>query len=212
MSDAPDDGSLDANDQAPASATGDDARKPGRAGATAAPTDDHGPAAAIGPHAPAAPTANDPPAARTDPHPPAAATVAAPPYDLVTPPADADAQGRADAAAQAELQADRADLVEDASALAKRLDKRIVLDADGLPQRMRWRPHISLAAMAIGAVADIAVELILQQVGLLILDTRDLVEGIVQGSVLGAMAPMMGTFLGVIWVNHRITGMRAEAA
>lgn len=107
---------------------------------------------------------------------------------------------------------EKADVVDDASKLAQKMSKRIVMDSDGMPQRLQWRPHISIQAMVIGAVVDIAVELILQQLGFLLLDTRDLVEGIIQGSILGALAPMFGTMFGVLWVNTRIDRMRAEAA
>ena len=59
---------------------------------------------------------------------------------------------------------------------------------------------------------DVVVEVLLHQLGYIFLDTRDLVEGIVQGSILGAMAPMLGNLFGVLWVNRRIDRLRAEVA
>ena len=110
------------------------------------------------------------------------------------------------------LQADADDLAQDAGAVADQVAHRIVLDGDGIPLHVRWRPTISIKAMALGGFLDVVVEVLLHQLGYIFLDTRDLVEGIVQGSILGAMAPMLGNLFGVLWVNRRIDRLRAEVA
>lgn len=109
-----------------------------------------------------------------------------------------------------ELAAQADELAGDAGRVAKRIDRDLHLDGRGIPQHLRWRPSISIKAMIAGALVDLAVEVALHQLGYILLDTQDLVEGIIQGSLLGAAVPMAGNLVGVLWVNQRIDKLRRE--
>lgn len=126
-------------------------------------------------------------------------------------PRDMDHDGDIDARDEA-LAAEADDLASDAGRVAKRIERDLERDADGIPEHLRWRPTVSLKAMLAGAFADVAVEFALHQLGYIFLDTRDLIEGIAQGSLLGAVVPMAGNLVGVIWVNQRIDKLRREVA
>lgn len=130
------------------------------------------------------------------------------PTEAPTATRDMDDDGDIDAA---DTQAEVADITQSAKGVSKKMDGRITLDPDGVPLPLKWRPRLEWKAMLAGAVADVAIELALQQIGWIVLDRVDLIIGMVQGSILGAVAPMAGTLVGTLYVNQRISKLRSTA-
>ena len=114
-------------------------------------------------------------------------------------PSDLDGDGVPDAVEEAFEGA-----VDDAEAMARATHQAVDLDEHGIPRPLRWHLVWSWKGMALGVVADLAIEGILHRFGYLILDVPTLVLGMALGAAIGATAPSLGRLVGVVWANRRI--------
>ncbi|HLF16100.1 MAG TPA: hypothetical protein VI796_01535 [Candidatus Thermoplasmatota archaeon] len=87
--------------------------------------------------------------------------------------------------------------------------KPVPLAADGLPEPLTWRPVFQLKALLLGVLLDLAIEVLLQQMGRQPFTGASLVRAALVGIALGVAVPSLGRLLGVVWANRAIRKARA---
>lgn len=82
---------------------------------------------------------------------------------------------------------------------------------EGLPEKVHFTPVLKWWAIVLGIVVDLAVELVLQQLGVQALEVRGMILGMGRGALIGLLAPNVGALVGVILANRELRGLREGA-